>query len=79
MEDDFYEPLTAPQPGSTSSIRQSILTPNVILALFLGPILLLFLTRYLSERSLGSDDGKTGRRVWMPPYWVPFVGHGFDL
>jgi len=74
MEDDFYQPLTAPQPQT-----QSILTPNVVLALFLGPVLVLFLTRYLSERSLGDEDEKNGRRVWMPSYWVPFVGHGFDL
>ncbi|TVY13113.1 25-hydroxycholesterol 7-alpha-hydroxylase [Lachnellula arida] len=79
MEDDFHEPWTAQDPGPPASIWQSILTLNIILALFLGPVLIVFLTRYLSERSLGNDDGKKGRRVWMPPYWIPFVGHGIDF
>ncbi|TVY49533.1 25-hydroxycholesterol 7-alpha-hydroxylase [Lachnellula occidentalis] len=82
MEDDFHEPLTAHDSRPPFSIWQSILTrltPNIILALFLGPILIVFLTRYLSERSLGNDDGKKARRVWMPPYWIPFVGHGIDF
>lgn len=79
MEDDFYESFTAPQPSRASQVWESILTPKVTLALLLGPILIVFLTRYLSERSLGSHDDKNGRRVWMPPYWIPFVGHGIDL
>ncbi|TVY33866.1 hypothetical protein LSUB1_G004675 [Lachnellula subtilissima] len=79
MEDDFHEPLTAQDSSPLSSIWSSILTPNIILALFLGPVLIAFLTRYLSERSLGDDSSKKGRRVWMPPYWIPFVGHAIDF
>ncbi|TVY81010.1 Cholesterol 7-alpha-monooxygenase [Lachnellula suecica] len=77
VDDDFYN--ASPEPGPSSRVWDLILNPNVLLALFLGPVMILFLTRYLSERPLQSGDSKGGRRVWMPPYWVPFVGHGFNL
>jgi len=77
MDDDFHHP--PPPPGPASRLLQAVLTPNVLLALFLVPILTIFLTRYLSERPVEKNNGKSGKRVWMLAYWVPFIGHGFDL
>jgi hypothetical protein len=81
MEDDFYDtvsnhsvPITTSWVGSTWKTASS---PNVILALVLGPFIIAAVTRYLSSRpSLQVGDEKS---AWKVPYWIPFVGHGFSL
>ncbi|CAG8984016.1 hypothetical protein HYALB_00002956 [Hymenoscyphus albidus] len=82
MPDDFYDPVTnvtiSIPPWSTrlwESVKHP--DPNVLLAMVLGPLLMLLITRYLSGRPR-EGSGKE-RSAWMLPYWIPFLGHGFHF
>jgi hypothetical protein len=84
MADEFYEPLsdaTLPALGLVSIIRGFVLSPppGVIIAVILTPFLIIISTRLLSGHPSEEASGKDGRTVWMLPYYVPIVGHGFSL
>lgn len=84
--DDFYHflpdatsDITAP--GVLSSVRDLVykLPFSVLVSIALAPFLIVIATRLLSGRSSEKIAGKDGRSVWLLPYWVPYVGHGFRL
>jgi hypothetical protein len=87
MDDDFYatEPLR-PVISYPSGLVTTVL-PNfmlrsplhfiitILVAAFTIGIVTRLLTGNDSERVPGTD----GRTVWKLPYWIPFVGHGYQL
>ena len=87
MDDDFYEPLpkviSYPSGLVTHWIPDLVLGSPVrlITAVVLAALVIAIATRLLS----GSDsepekvNGKNGRTVWLLPYWLPVVGHGYQL
>ncbi|KAF4634656.1 hypothetical protein G7Y89_g3455 [Cudoniella acicularis] len=84
MEDDFYHPLanvSTPSSGWTSGAWQAALSlhPNVLLALFLGPVLIVMVTRYMTGLPPKELSGQKASTVWGYPYWIPFVGHAFSF
>ncbi|KAG9230325.1 cytochrome P450 [Amylocarpus encephaloides] len=83
MEDDFYRPSsngTVPPIALGTVLWGTVVdfltSPNVVLALFLGPFIIAILTRYMSGRPVGKGANKL---VWRVPYWIPFIGHGFSF
>ncbi|KAH8683106.1 cytochrome P450 [Tricladium varicosporioides] len=82
MDDSFYEPLaniTTTPLGWISSTWQTLCSPNGFLALFLGPILIAMITRYMTGRPTTKAADPNASTVWMVPYWIPFMGHAFDF
>lgn len=82
MSDDFYDPVsntTITTPPWSTRLWEGVRHPhpNVVLAMVLGPLLMLLITRYLSARPRESSEKE--RSAWMLPYWIPFVGHGLHL
>jgi hypothetical protein len=86
MEDDFYAPLS----NVTSEAQDSALISNLwklILSeplsigatVLLALLLIIFATRLLSERPSKKYNDRDARTVWMMPYWVPIIGHAFQL
>jgi hypothetical protein len=57
-----------------------IKTPlSIIISIALAPFLIVIATRLLTGHPSEKIAGKDGRSVWMQPYWVPLLGHGFHL
>ncbi|RDL35113.1 Cytochrome P450 [Venustampulla echinocandica] len=82
MDDDFYASSTNVRPPSSawrSVAWGAITSPNVVLALLLGPFIIAIVTRYLSGRSVEASSNGKAKRPWKLPYWVPGVGHGFPF
>jgi hypothetical protein len=84
--DDFYEPLSnATSRGAASGLISSILETivaaplAVIVSIVLIPILVVISTRLLSGSTSEGIAGRDGKNVSMLPYWVPVIGHGFQL
>jgi len=81
--DDFYEPLSNATSASTgvSSILNLLLEHQVAVTVtvLLAPIILVIATRLLSERPSEQISGRDGKTVWMLPYWLPIVGHAFQM
>jgi hypothetical protein len=86
MDDDFYEPLS----NGTSSVAALGFGPAVLnvisatplailISVALAPLLIVICTRLLSGHPSEKIASKDGRSVWMLPYWVPILGHGFQL
>jgi hypothetical protein len=79
--DDFYDPIsnqtTTVTNGWVAATLEAASSPNVILALVLGPFIIAALTRYVSGRQVQNAGGD--KSAWKVPYWIPFVGHGFSL
>jgi len=83
MEDDFYESLNQ-QPGNSgliSNVFSSIIAAPlaVVTTFILAPLLIVIVTRVLSGRSSETVKGKDAKTVWILPYWMPVVGHAFQL
>jgi hypothetical protein len=86
MDDDFYEPLShataaAQASGLVSSAWKLLLsTPfSFLLTVLLAPLVIVIATRLLSGHPPAKCAGREERSVWMMPYWVPVVGHTFQL
>jgi len=85
MEDDFYDPVdpisSVNSAGLLSTVLSSVVAAPlaVTFTLLLAPFLIAAATRLLSGRSSEKVNGKDGKTVWMPAYWVPVVGHAFQL
>jgi hypothetical protein len=84
MEDDFYQPLSdTPADGSgfLSNVFSSIIAAPFAtsITLLLTLLLTALATRQLSGRQSHILSGKYGQTVWLLPYWMPFIGHGFQL
>jgi hypothetical protein len=86
MADDFYEPLPTavsfPSGLFTKVLPELLSTPDsALITILVTAFLIAFVTRLLT----GSDsepervDGKDGKTVWLLPYWIPFIGHGYQL
>lgn len=86
--DDFYEPF----PGSGSRATASGVSSHIgisnlifgaplpiLISIVLAPFLVIIATRLLSGHPSEKIDGKDAKSVWMLPYWVPVVGHGFQF
>ncbi|KAJ8064526.1 hypothetical protein OCU04_006856 [Sclerotinia nivalis] len=83
--DDFYQPLTNPTDTVDTLKSESWITNvltsiravplPIILSIALAPVLVIIATRLLSERPSEKVQGKDGKTVWMPAYWVPGMGH----
>lgn len=82
--DDFYAPIsnaTLTSPGLVSTIWTSILAApaSLLITILLSPLFIVVATRLLSGRQSEQIAGKNERTVWLPSYWLPFVGHGFQM
>ncbi|RFU35883.1 hypothetical protein B7463_g423, partial [Scytalidium lignicola] len=84
--DDFWEPVSnLSSPASTSGLASQALSAiykipaNAIITAIIGFIGLIIFTRLFSGRSSEEIDGQHNRSAWMPPYWVPVIGHGFSF
>ena len=83
--DEFYEPLPSnPHSGVVWKVLDLILekpayiSSSITLALVLIVIATRLLSGQASEQINDNGDGPV-RTVWMPSYWLPIVGHGFQL
>jgi hypothetical protein len=84
MDDDFYSlasNATIASPGLLSSVLQSLVASpaSILVTLLLFPALVVVATRLLSGRASAPIKGGNGRTVWLPPYWIPIVGHALHL
>jgi hypothetical protein len=84
MNDDFHNPLpqiTTPAPGLLSNVWQSIIDSpaSVLTTLLLIPIFVVSATRLLSGHSSQQIKGRIDRTVWLPSYWLPVIGHGYQM
>jgi hypothetical protein len=86
MDDDFYQPLPSVVPHPSGLVTQVLpdllSSPGTAFVIVLITVLLVaFATRLLTgaDSELETVDGKHGRTVWALPYWVPFIGHGYQL
>ncbi|KAH8821696.1 cytochrome P450 [Xylogone sp. PMI_703] len=84
--DDFWEPAlnsssSVPAAGLVSRALNIIYkTPaSVIFTTIFGFISLIILTRLISGNTSKEIDGQHNRSVWMPPYWIPIIGHAIPL
>jgi hypothetical protein len=79
--DGFYDPISNNSiPVTTGWVATTLgaaSSPNVILALLLGPFIIVALTRYVSGIQIPDVAGD--KNPWKVPYWFPFVGHAFSL
>lgn len=89
--DDFNPPpltnSTNIDTSNSSTLLTNLLTSiraapfPIIVTLALAPILVLVATRLSSEKPSErlKIEGKDGKTVWRPAYWVPGVGHAVSL
>ena len=84
--DDFLEVLSnATRSASDIALLSTISNfvvkapVSVLVSIALVPFVLIIATRLLTGRASENIAGKDGRSVWMKPYWVPVLGHGFQL
>lgn len=84
MDDDFHSPgpnVTAPPGGLLYKVWAIAVSapPAFIIAILLAPLAIVVATRYLSERPSKVVSAGKERTVWLLPYWLPFIGHGFSF
>lgn len=86
MDDDFYEPLPSvvsyPSALVTKHLPELLSSPNTaIITVLVTAFVVALATRLLSGSDSEPDrvDGKNGRTVWLLPYWIPLLGHGYQL
>lgn len=86
MADDFYEPLPSvisyPSGLVTKHLPDLVRSPTSLITAILVTIAVVIVsTRLLSgnDSELEKFEGKDGRTVWLLPYWIPFIGHGYEF
>jgi hypothetical protein len=80
MEEDFYTATSVTQVSGPVSFFWSLI-PSAPLVL-LGTVLLSLPVIFIAIRFNGNPEERSGgqkRTVWMVPYWIPVVGHSFQL
>ncbi|KAH8598027.1 cytochrome P450 [Bisporella sp. PMI_857] len=85
--DDFYEPLinsTDTNSGIAHWVFETVLSAPVTVSITFAllPLLIFCITRLLSGHDseiVGDGDDSFRRSVWLLPYWIPIIGHGFKF
>jgi hypothetical protein len=84
MDDDFYSPVwngTISSPGLLSSVWRSVVSSpsSVLVTLLLLAPLIIIGTRLLSGQASVQIQGTKEKSVFRPPYWIPVVGHAYQM
>jgi hypothetical protein len=86
MEDDFYtepiRPVISYPSGLVTTVIPQFMSQSPIH--FIGTILAIGLvvgtvTRLFTGEDSEKMSGTNQRTVWKLPYWIPFIGHGYQL
>jgi hypothetical protein len=86
MADDFYEPLPSvvsyPSALVTKHLPDLVRSPiSLVTTILVTIVVIAVATRLISGNDSEPEkfEGKDGRTVWLLPYWIPFIGHGYEL
>jgi len=84
--EDFYEPLNATSSNTAGGLFANGLNIiynapiAVLFTISLAPLLIILATRLLSGYAFhNTRNSGTSGSVEMVPYWMPVIGHAFQL